>query len=218
MKFVPARGGHGGVSLKENFQTMDWYAPLKWHGGIQMNHDDMPMKVGRKVIYESDWISLYADKVRMPDGKVIDTYHKLHYPHESVSIVMVNERNEVMMIQSKRYITARLEWEIPAGRVEENETPEEAARRECLEETGCTLKEISYLCCYNPSNGMSDLKVHLFLARVATETANMDENEVHAKQWMPRERVLEILRDNRTQCGVSMLGLLYVMQFYSVEA
>ncbi len=183
-----------------------------------MNHDDMPMKVGRKVIYESDWISLYADKVRMPDGKVIDTYHKLHYPHESVSIVMVNERNEVMMIQSKRYITARLEWEIPAGRVEENETPEEAARRECLEETGCTLKEISYLCCYNPSNGMSDLKVHLFLARVATETANMDENEVHAKQWMPRERVLEILRDNRTQCGVSMLGLLYVMQFYSVEA
>ena len=154
----------------------------------------------------------------MPDGKVIDTYHKLHYPHESVSIVMVNERNEVMMIQSKRYITARLEWEIPAGRVEENETPEEAARRECLEETGCTLKEISYLCCYNPSNGMSDLKVHLFLARVATETANMDENEVHAKQWMPRERVLEILRDNRTQCGVSMLGLLYVMQFYSVEA
>lgn len=183
-----------------------------------MNHDDMPMKVGRKVIYESDWISLYADKVRMPDGKVIDTYHKLHYPHESVSIVMVNERNEVMMIQSKRYITTRLEWEIPAGRVEENETPEEAARRECLEETGCTLKEISYLCCYNPSNGMSDLKVHLFLARVATETANMDENEVHAKQWMPRERVLEILRDNRTQCGVSMLGLLYVMQFYSVEA
>ena len=49
-------------------------------------------------------------------------------------------------------------------------------------------------------------------------SANMDENEVHAKQWMPRERVLEILRDNRTQCGVSMLGLLYVMQFYSVEA
>ena len=183
-----------------------------------MNHDDMPMRMGRKVIYESDWISLHADKVRMPDGKVIDTYHKLHYPHESVSIVMVNERNEVMMIQSKRYITARLEWEIPAGRVEENETPEEAARRECLEETGCTLKEISYLCCYNPSNGMSDLRVHLFLARVATETTHMDENEVHAKQWMPRERVLEILRENRTQCGVSMLGLLYVMQFYSVEA
>lgn len=65
--------------------------------------------------------------------------------------------------------------------MEEGETPEEAARRECLEETGCILKDLKCLCCYNPNNGMSDLKVYLFMARVETETADIDKNEVNAK-------------------------------------
>lgn len=179
-----------------------------------MKNDIMPVTLGRKVIYESDWVALYSDKVKMPDGRIVEFYHKLHYPHESVSVVIINEKNEIMMIQSKRYITLRLEWEIPAGRIEENETPEDAARRECLEETGCILKDLTYLCCYNPSNGMSDLKVHLFAARVETETDSIDENEVNAKQWVSKAKVLEILKENRTQCGVSMLGLLYAIQFY----
>lgn len=178
-----------------------------------MNHDIMPVMFERKVIYESDWIALYSDKVKMPDGRIFKSYHKLHYPHESISVVIVNEKNEIMMIQSKRYITSRLEWEIPAGRIEENETPEDAAKRECLEETGCILKDLEYLCCYNPSNGMSDLKVHLFVAKVDTEIADIDNNEVNTKQWVSKETVLEILRENKTRCGVSMLGLLYALQF-----
>lgn len=168
----------------------------------------------RKVIYESDWVSLYSDKVKMPDGRIFDTYHKLHYSHESVCVVIVNEKNEILMIQSKRYVTSRLEWEIPAGRIESNEKPEEAARRECLEETGCTLKDLKYLCCHNPSNGMSDLKLHVFGAKVATESIDIDTNEVNAKKWVSKDNVIEILRNNDTQCGVSMLALLYAIQFY----
>lgn len=182
-------------------------------GEYIMKHDIMPQMLERKAIYESDWVALYSDKVRMPDGRVFDSYHKLHYLHESISVVIVNEKDEIMMIQSKRYITSRLEWEIPAGRMEGNETPEDAARRECLEETGCILKNLAYLCCYNPNNGMSDLKIHLFMARVERETSDIDENEVNAKQWIPKEKVLEILKNNESQCGVSMLGLLYAIQF-----
>ncbi|WP_300661922.1 hypothetical protein [uncultured Acetatifactor sp.] len=65
---------------------------------------------------------------------------------------------------------------------------------------------LTYLCCHNPNNGMSDLEVHLFLARVETETVHIDENEVNAKRWVPKEKVLEPLKENRSQCGVSMLG------------
>ena len=124
------------------------------------------------------------------------------------------KKNEILMIQSKRYVTSRLEWEIPAGRIEKNEEPEDAARRECLEETGCTLKDLKYLCCHNPSNGMSDLKLHVFGAKVATESTEIDTNEVNAKKWISKDNVIEILRNNDTQCGVSMLALLYAIQFY----
>ena len=37
-------------------------------------------------------------------------------------------------------------WTLPSGRVEHGETPEEAARRELLEETGATLKQFRVLC------------------------------------------------------------------------
>lgn len=174
----------------------------------------LPQMLDRKAIYESDWVCLYSDKVKMPDGRIFNTYHKLHYPHESVSVVIVNEKDEILMIQSKRYVTSRLEWEIPAGRIEKNETPEAAAKRECLEETGCTIKDLTFLCCQNPSNGMSDLKLHVFGARVDTEAAEVDFNEVHTKKWIRKETVIEMLRNNETQCGVSMLALLYAIQFY----
>lgn len=46
---------------------------------------------------------------------------------------------------------------------------------------------------HNPNNGMSDLKVHLFLAKAETETTVIDANEVNAKQWISKENALEIL-------------------------
>ena len=179
-----------------------------------MSNNILPEMLERNVIYESDWVSLYSDKVKMPDGRIFNTYHKLHYPHESVCVVIVNEKNEILMIQSKRYVTSRLEWEIPAGRIEKNEKLEEAARRECLEETGCTLKDLKYLCCHNPSNGMSDLKLHVFGAKVDTEAAEIDTNEVNIKKWISKDNVIELLKNNDTQCGISMLALLYAIQFY----
>ena len=179
-----------------------------------MKNDVLPEMLGRTVIYESDWVSLYSDRVKMPDGRIFNTFHKLHYPHDSVCVVIVNEKNEILMIQSRRYVTARLEWEIPAGRIEDGEAPEAAARLECLEETGCTLKDLRFLCCHNPSNGMSDLKLHVFGAKVDTESAAIDTNEVNAKRWVSKENVIEMLRNNGTQCGISMLALLYAIQFY----
>lgn len=53
---------------------------------------------------------------------------------------MFNEKEEVLLIRSKRYTVMRLEWEIPAGRMEDRESKEEAARRECLEEMDARLR------------------------------------------------------------------------------
>ena len=55
----------------------------------------MPERLASRTIYESDWISLYADKVKMPDGNIIDSYHRLHFPHESVCVVICNDKDEI---------------------------------------------------------------------------------------------------------------------------
>lgn len=179
-----------------------------------MDYKELPERIERKAIYESDYVCLYADKVKLPDGFIIEKYHQIHYPHEAVSIVVFNENDEVLLIQSKRYTVMRLEWEIPAGRMEDGETKEDAARRECREETGCTVKDLKFLCTQNPANGMSDCTCHVFAAKVQTECMRFDQNEVKTKKWISRETALEMLKNNETKDGVSILALLFAFQFY----
>ena len=179
-----------------------------------MQEPKLPKRLDRTTIYESDYVCLYADKVELPSGYVIEKYHQIHYPHEAVSIVVFNEHDEILLIQSKRYTVMRLEWEIPAGRIEDGETKEDAARRECMEETGCTVKDLRFLCSQNPANGMSDCVCHVFAAKVNTESANFDQNEVATKKWVSREKILEMLKNNDTKDGVSILAILYALEFY----
>lgn len=114
------------------------------------SREDFPKRLERNEIYASKWMNLYSDKVKMPNGCIVDTYYKLHVPRESVCIVIVNEQEQILLIASKRYTTGRLEWEVPAGRIEDGECAETAARRECMEETGCNIKELKYMCSQNP--------------------------------------------------------------------
>ena len=179
-----------------------------------MDYKELPERLDREVIYECDYICLYADKVQLPNGYIIEKYHQIHYPHEAISIVVFNENDEVLLIQSKRYTVMRLEWEIPAGRIENGETKEDAAHRECMEETGCTVKDLTFLCTQNPANGMSDCICHVFAARVNTESMNFDENEVKRKKWVSRDGVLDLLKNNETKDGVSILALLFALEFY----
>ena len=145
---------------------------------------------------------------------MIDKYHQLHYPHNAVCIVIFNEKDEILMIREKRYTVGRLEWEIPAGRVEDGEAKEDAARREAMEETGCTLKDLKFLCSQNPANGMSDQVCHVFAAKVDSEGSIQDVDEVADKVWMPISEVKELIRENRTMDGVSMLAILFALEFY----
>ena len=56
--------------------------------------------------------------------------------------------------------------EIVAGMIDSVETPSDAARRECLEETGCSVKELREIYSYYPAPGSSESYYHFFLAKV----------------------------------------------------
>jgi len=174
---------------------------------------DFPQRLSTRAIYSSDWVELHLDQVRMPSGHMIDAYHRIHMPHESVSVVITNDKGEYLLIRSKRYITHRMEWEAPAGRIEYGESPEEAARREVQEETGCTISKLKYLCTTHPANGMSDLTMHVYLAKVETEGTQDDRDEVGGKRWVSAEKLKRMLSAGEMRCGVSLTSLMYALLF-----
>lgn len=176
--------------------------------------EKMPERIGRTVIYESEHVCLYTDEVSMPSGSIIEKYHQIHYPKEAVAVVIFNEKNDILFNHNRRYTVGHLEWKIPAGKIETDEKIETAAEREAKEETGCELQDLKYLCSQNPSNGMSDAIVHVFAAKVSDESKIMDTDEVSSKKWFKKEEYLELLQTNGTKDGVSMLAVLYALQFY----
>lgn len=176
--------------------------------------EHMPERIERTTIYESEYVCLYTDKVRLPSGYVIEKYHQIHYPKEAVAVVIFNEDQDILFIHNRRYTVGHLEWEIPAGKMEDGEKAEIAAEREAKEETGCELQNLEYLCSQNPCNGMSDAIVHVFAARVSVESKIQDTDEVSSKKWFTKEEYFDLLRTNGTKDGVSMLAVLYALQFY----
>ncbi|WP_027219041.1 NUDIX hydrolase [Butyrivibrio fibrisolvens] len=173
----------------------------------------MPKRLNRTTIYECDHVCLYSDRVALPSGNIIENYYQIHYPKKAVAVVIMNEKEEILLIQNRRYTVDRLEWEVPAGRIEDGESPEDAALREAMEETGCELSDLQYLCQYNPSNGMSDSLVHCFCAKVLSEKNFTDSDEINSKKWFSKQEYLDLLRLNGTRDGVTILAILYALQF-----
>ena len=171
----------------------------------------IPEKISRKIIYECEWVSLYADKVRFPDGFVLDKYHFTHFDYESVGIVIQNEKDEVLLIKANRYITQSKEWEIPAGRVDKGEQSVEAAIRETIEETGYEITNPKLVYKYNPTNGSSDQVFLIYKATAGKKIGKFDTNEVSDIKWVSKEAVAEMLKNNEINCGFSLTGLMLVL-------
>ncbi len=114
---------------------------------------------------------LRSDGLRLPDGAVKDPYYVLERPDAAI-IFPLTDDGDVVLVRQYRHAIERVELGLPAGLVEEGEEPEEAARRELLEETGYAGGDWESLGSVASSPSLKDNWAYLFLARgVAREAA-----------------------------------------------
>jgi 8-oxo-dGTP pyrophosphatase MutT (NUDIX family) len=164
---------------------------------------------GERSLYESDWMCLRLVDVELPDGQRFE-HHVLRLPAEASAVVVHDPQRGLLLVWRHRFITDTEGWEVPAGRIDPGETPEEAARRETLEETGWRPGPLRRLGEYHPSNGSTDQRFHVFVADGAEDTgAAPDPNEAERVEWVPLEMIRSLATSGAVRDGFSLTALLW---------
>lgn len=171
-----------------------------------------PERLSRDVIYQSQWVNLYLDKVKFPNGLVIEKFHLLDFPRGAVTAIMENDSGDIMFTRICRYTSGMTEWELPAGGVEIGESEIEAARREVLEETGYTSDHHELMYSYYPMNGSANKLFHVVRCKAIDHIQEFDKNEVSETRWFTKNEVRQMIEDKVITDGFSLTALLLRLQ------
>ncbi len=124
-----------------------------------------PWKVLRTdVILDMPWFTLRRDTCELPDGSVIDDYFVLD-ERDSVLVFALTAEDDLLLVQQYKHGIGEAVTELPAGFMEPGETdPNDTARRELREETGCEARAFTVLATMARHPTRMTGRVHIVLA------------------------------------------------------
>jgi ADP-ribose pyrophosphatase len=114
------------------------------------------------IVFKSRVFSVEVVRKRFPNGQEHEITVVRHPP--SVVLLPILDDGRVLLIRQFRASVDRELWEVPAGSMEPGETPEEAARRECEEETRSVPARLERVRGLYPAPGFCDEELIFFRA------------------------------------------------------
>ncbi|GEL08478.1 NUDIX hydrolase [Salisediminibacterium halotolerans] len=116
----------------------------------------------REIIFNGSLIDVEVQEVYLPDGNT--SRRELVYHPGAVAVIAFTEEGKLILVKQYRKALQKAIAEIPAGKLENKESPEKCAIRELEEETGLRAASMTKLLSFYTSPGFADEIVHLFLA------------------------------------------------------
>ncbi|PKN63695.1 MAG: ADP-ribose pyrophosphatase [Deltaproteobacteria bacterium HGW-Deltaproteobacteria-15] len=152
------------------------------------------------------------DEVLLRDGSSAKRV-RIDHPEAAAVVPFLSDR-EILLVRQYRYALGRETLEIPAGKLDPSEKPEECAGRELLEETGYEAGSLTLLYAYAPAIGYSNELIHIYAGRNLRKLQNeIDQREISSVESFTIEEISSMIRegriiDGKTLIGLAVLGLL----------
>jgi ADP-ribose pyrophosphatase len=157
-------------------------------------------------IFDGHLLQVYCDRVLLPNGKEAQREYIKH--PGAVAVVPIREDGKIVLVRQFRYPTGQLLLEVPAGKLDEGELPEQCAIRELTEETGLVAGSLKKLAAIYTTPGFTDEMIHLYVAVHLQEAKQkLDEDEFLKVEAYSREEVAQMLAEGKINDAKSMLAL-----------
>jgi ADP-ribose pyrophosphatase len=169
-------------------------------------------KISSSFALSESWFRVRKDSVQLASGKIIDDYFVWESPSIATTVPFTSD-GKFVLCEQYRYAVDKIMYQFPAGGVEKNESPEEAAMRELEEETGYTASEVEFL----GDSAAYPTKLsgwhHLYLAKDVQPTGRKheDENEPTRVVHKSPEELWTMINNNEFQVADSLIAALIAL-------
>ena len=160
----------------------------------------------RRPLYRGQVVDLGIEAVCLPDGQRLEL-EVVRHPG-GAAVVALDERERVCLLRQYRHAAGGWLWELPAGKIDPGEAPEQTARRELEEEAGLRAADWCSLGSVLTTPGFCDEVIHLYRARGLTRvTARPQAHELIEVHWVDYDEALQRVRGGDIRDAKTIIGL-----------
>lgn len=162
---------------------------------------------GERTLYDNRWVRLSLVDVEAPNGERWE-HHVVQLDPVAIAM-LVNGRDEVLMLHRYRFAVDQWGYELLGGLVEDGEDPAATAAREAVEESGWRpTGEPVRLASFEPMPGMLRARTDVYLFEGADHVGEpTDTEEAGDLQWVPLDRVREMVTNNELLGGGTIIAV-----------
>ena len=167
---------------------------------------ETPEFLDSKKVFAGRVFDVTVDTVREGDK----TYVREVVHHRGSAVILpAFDDGTVALVRQYRHPAVRYLLELPAGTLDNQESPEAGAARELEEELGLVAGKLEKLSEFFVSPGFCEEKMWLYLATDLTETAQrLEDDEMIEVVRLPIERALQMITDGEIEDAKTIIGLM----------
>lgn len=165
-------------------------------------------QLSRRDIFSGHIFRVHVDEVRLPDGSTSSREVVDH--NGGVCVAAVNEKGEIALVRQFRYAYGKTVTELPAGKLEKGENPDDAIRRELREEVGAEGKNWHSMGRLYPTPGYVSEVIHLYSCDISGDIGEqqLDEDEFLNVEFVPLCKAAEMVLSGEIEDSKSQTLIL----------
>jgi ADP-ribose pyrophosphatase len=162
--------------------------------------------------FNTGTLCAYLDEIITASGRVKERL-RIDHP-EAAAVIPLLKGGKVVMVRQYRYAADRWTLELPAGKVDPGEEPDECARRELFEETGYRADKLEKVLEFHPAAAYSNELLHLFVATSLKEPSSIKiSEEIAGVHVLGVGEALDLVMKGEITDAKTVIGLMWERLF-----